>query len=110
MSNQENQAARFARDMAANAEKFFKATQLIANTRDEDVNIGTTPKKDAASYEIRLKPAASISAWSTRTSSACGLHEYVSSVAEVAINFGSPPNAREVSSGRKEFLSLNFLN
>ena len=44
MSDQENQASRFARDMAANAEKFFKATQLIANTRDEDVNIGTTPK------------------------------------------------------------------
>jgi polyhydroxyalkanoate synthase len=44
MSNQEKQASRFARDMAANAEKMFKATQLIANTRDEDVNIGTTPK------------------------------------------------------------------
>jgi hypothetical protein len=44
MSDQENQASRFARDMAANAEKMFKATQLIANTRDEDVNIGTTPK------------------------------------------------------------------
>ena len=45
MSEQENQASRFARDMAANAEKMFKATQLIANTRDEDVNIGTTPKR-----------------------------------------------------------------
>src|SRR3954464_3558899 len=56
------------------------------------------------------EPAASISAWSTRTSSACGLHEYVSSLADVAINFGSPPSDREVSSGRKEFLSLNFLN
>ena len=44
MSDQENQASRFARDMAANAEKIFKATQLIANTRDEDVSIGTTPK------------------------------------------------------------------
>ena len=44
MSDQENQASRFARDIAANAEKMFKATQLIANTRDEDVNIGTTPK------------------------------------------------------------------
>jgi polyhydroxyalkanoate synthase len=44
MSDQENQASRFARDMAANAEKMFKATQLIANTRDEDVSIGTTPK------------------------------------------------------------------
>ena len=44
MSDPENQASRFARDMAANAEKMFKATQLIANTRDEDVNIGTTPK------------------------------------------------------------------
>ena len=44
MSDQENQASRFARDMAANAEKMFKASQLIANTRDEDVNIGTTPK------------------------------------------------------------------
>src|SRR6476620_8230496 len=45
MSDQENQASRFARDMAANAEKMLKATQLIANTRDEDVNIGTTPKQ-----------------------------------------------------------------
>lgn len=44
MSDQENQTSRFARDMAANAEKMFKATQLIANTRDEDVAIGTTPK------------------------------------------------------------------
>src|SRR6476661_2896606 len=44
MSDQENQASRFARDMAANAEKILKATQLIANTRDEDVAIGTTPK------------------------------------------------------------------
>ena len=44
MSDQENEASRFARDMAANAEKMLKATQLIANTRDEDVNIGTTPK------------------------------------------------------------------
>jgi hypothetical protein len=38
MTDQENQASRFARDMAASAEKMFKATQLIANTRDEDVN------------------------------------------------------------------------
>jgi polyhydroxyalkanoate synthase len=45
MSDQENQASRFARDIAANAEKMFKATQLIANTRDEDVSIGTTPKQ-----------------------------------------------------------------
>src|SRR5207253_1242297 len=45
MSDQENQASRFARDMAANAEKMFKATQLIANTRDEDVSIGMTPKQ-----------------------------------------------------------------
>src|SRR5438270_2827148 len=44
MSDQENQASRFAHDMAANAEKMFKATQLFANTRDEDVAIGTTPK------------------------------------------------------------------
>jgi len=44
MSDQESQASRFARDMAANTEKMFKATQLIANTRDEDVSIGTTPK------------------------------------------------------------------
>src|SRR5947199_10091803 len=44
MSDQENQTSRFARAMAANAEKMFKATQLIANTRDEDVAIGTTPK------------------------------------------------------------------
>lgn len=44
MSDQENQASRFAREVAANTEKMFKATQLIANTRDEDVAIGTTPK------------------------------------------------------------------
>ena len=44
MNDEESRASRFARDMAANAEKIFKATQLIANTRDEDVNIGTTPK------------------------------------------------------------------
>src|SRR3954453_20463986 len=44
MSGQENQTSRFAREMAANTEKMFKATQLIANTRDEDVAIGTTPK------------------------------------------------------------------
>jgi polyhydroxyalkanoate synthase subunit PhaC len=44
MSDSENQAARFAREIAANAEKVFKATQLIANTRDEEVKIGTTPK------------------------------------------------------------------
>jgi len=44
MSDSENQAARFAREIAANAEKVFKATQLIANTRDEEVKVGTTPK------------------------------------------------------------------
>jgi polyhydroxyalkanoate synthase subunit PhaC len=44
MSEQENEAARFAREVAANAEKVFKATQLIANTRDEEVEVGTTPK------------------------------------------------------------------
>src|SRR5260221_12306043 len=44
MSDQEDQTLRFARDMAANTEKMLKATQLIARTRDEDVNIATTPK------------------------------------------------------------------
>src|SRR4029077_18098270 len=44
MSEQENEAVRFAREIAANAEKVFKATQLIANTRDKEVNVGTTPK------------------------------------------------------------------
>jgi polyhydroxyalkanoate synthase len=44
MSEQENQAARFAQEVAANTEKVFKATQLIANTRDEEVKVGTTPK------------------------------------------------------------------
>jgi polyhydroxyalkanoate synthase subunit PhaC len=44
MSDEESQTSRFVRDMAAGTEKLFKATQLIANTRDEDVNIGTTPK------------------------------------------------------------------
>ena len=44
MSEQENQAARLAREIAANTEKVFKATQLIANTRDEEVKVGTTPK------------------------------------------------------------------
>ena len=44
MSDQENPAARFAQEVAANTEKVLKATQLIANTRDEDVKVGTTPK------------------------------------------------------------------
>jgi polyhydroxyalkanoate synthase subunit PhaC len=44
MSDQENPAARFAQEVAANTEKVFKATQLLANTRDEDVKVGTTPK------------------------------------------------------------------
>ena len=44
MSEQENQAARLAREIAANTEKVFKATQLLANTRDEEVKVGTTPK------------------------------------------------------------------
>jgi polyhydroxyalkanoate synthase len=44
MSEYENQAARFAREVAANTQKVFKATRLIANTRDEEVNVGTTPK------------------------------------------------------------------
>ena len=56
MSDQENQASRFARDMAANAEKIFKATQLIANTRDEDVNIGTTPKRLGEAVERGCGP------------------------------------------------------
>jgi poly[(R)-3-hydroxyalkanoate] polymerase subunit PhaC len=44
MSEQENQAARLAREIAANTEKIFKATQLISKTRDEEVKVGTTPK------------------------------------------------------------------
>jgi polyhydroxyalkanoate synthase subunit PhaC len=44
MSDPENEAARFAREFAANTEKVFKAAQLIANTRDEEVKVGTTPK------------------------------------------------------------------
>jgi polyhydroxyalkanoate synthase subunit PhaC len=44
MSEQENEAARFAREAAANAEKVLKATQLIANTRDAEIKVGTTPK------------------------------------------------------------------
>ena len=44
MSDQENPAARFAQEVAANTEKVLKATQLIANTRDKDVKVGTTPK------------------------------------------------------------------
>jgi polyhydroxyalkanoate synthase subunit PhaC len=44
MSDQESQVSRFTREMAANVEKMFKASQLIANIRDQDVNIGTTPK------------------------------------------------------------------
>ena len=44
MIEQENDAARFAREVAVNAEKVFKATRLIANTRDEEVKVGTTPK------------------------------------------------------------------
>jgi polyhydroxyalkanoate synthase len=44
MSEQEDHGARFAREIAANVEKVFKATQLIADTRDEEVIVGTTPK------------------------------------------------------------------
>ena len=74
MSGQENQTSRFARDMAANAEKMFKATQLIANTRDEDVAIGTTPKhlvmrRDRSSCSImsrwRKQPRRRPSFWRT---------------------------------------------
>ena len=39
MSEQEDHGARFAREIAANVEKVFKATQLIANTRDEEGDI-----------------------------------------------------------------------
>jgi polyhydroxyalkanoate synthase subunit PhaC len=41
---EENQAARFFGEIAANTEKLVKATQLFGQTRDEDVAIGTTPK------------------------------------------------------------------
>ena len=41
---EENQAARFFSEIAANTEKLVKATQLFGQTRDEDVAIGTTPK------------------------------------------------------------------
>jgi len=41
---EENQAARFFSEMAANTEKLVKAMQLIGQTKDEDVTIGTTPK------------------------------------------------------------------
>ena len=44
MTEGKDQAARFFSDMAANAEKMVKATQLFGQTRDEDVAIGTTPK------------------------------------------------------------------
>src|SRR5271155_58344 len=40
----DDRAARFFSDMAANAEKLVKATQLFGQTKDEDVSIGTTPK------------------------------------------------------------------
>ena len=39
---EENQAARFFNDMAASTEKLVKAMQLIGQTKDEDVTIGTT--------------------------------------------------------------------
>jgi poly[(R)-3-hydroxyalkanoate] polymerase subunit PhaC len=45
MSEHENEATRFAREFAANTEKVFKAGQLIANTRDEEINVGTTSKR-----------------------------------------------------------------
>src|SRR6266403_792731 len=41
---EENQAARLFSEIAANAEKLVKATQLFGQTKDEDVAIGTTPK------------------------------------------------------------------
>jgi polyhydroxyalkanoate synthase subunit PhaC len=41
---EENQAARFFSEIAANTEKLVKATQLFGQTRDEDVAIGTAPK------------------------------------------------------------------
>src|SRR5258705_10520435 len=41
---EENQAARFFSEMAANTEKLVKATQLFGQPKDEDVGIGTTPK------------------------------------------------------------------
>ena len=44
MSEQEKQAARFAQEVAASTEKVFKATRLIASTRDEEIKVGTTPK------------------------------------------------------------------
>jgi polyhydroxyalkanoate synthase len=44
MTEPDDQATRFFREVAANAEKALKATQLIANTRDDEVMVGTTPK------------------------------------------------------------------
>jgi poly[(R)-3-hydroxyalkanoate] polymerase subunit PhaC len=44
MSEPDNQAARFAQEVVANAERALKATQLIASTRDEEIKVGTTPK------------------------------------------------------------------
>ena len=41
---EENQAARFFSDIAANTRKMVKATELFGQTKDEDVAIGTTPK------------------------------------------------------------------
>ncbi len=41
---EETQATRFFNDMAAAAEKMVKAAQLLGQTRDKDVAIGTTPK------------------------------------------------------------------
>jgi poly[(R)-3-hydroxyalkanoate] polymerase subunit PhaC len=41
---EENQAARFFSEMAANTKKLVKAAQLFGQTKDEDVAIGTTPK------------------------------------------------------------------
>src|ERR1700747_1077419 len=44
MSEQEDHGARFAGEITANVEKIFKAMQLIADTRDEKVMVGPTPK------------------------------------------------------------------
>ena len=44
MTQPDDPASRLVREAAANAERLFKATQLIAKTRDDEVNVGTTPK------------------------------------------------------------------
>lgn len=44
MSEQDDQIARFTREALASTEKVLKATQLFANTRDEDIHVGVTPK------------------------------------------------------------------